>query len=230
MGTIFSYSKAPVLIKKIPLRVWHLRDEVEAVLKQKLKEDSSRPDNEYIKELINEYTSLKTNGKIISINGESEEEPSDEVSDGEAEMAAAINGEPSDSQIIQRCPNITKDKIINAKTILGEIHMDGMHFFCDEKFIMGNSIVVEFLVPKKFSLNADIISCREFNLKTRIISEIKMRYRSTIAFTFLKEGERTLLREFLKSVAPKLPVGGEKKKVKKESSDDEFDELDDLDL
>lgn len=221
------YSKDPVIIKKISLKIWHLRDEIEVVLKEKLKENPEIQDDLLIKDLVNEYTEIK---KVTGPRAVPDEAPAEENAEIPPETDEA-NSEPSETIISQRQPEIPPDKITHAKTILGEISMENMYIFCDHKYIIGNSLVIEFQIPQKFSLTADVLSCREFSMGSRIISDNKLPYRAYIKFSFLRKGERTLLRNFLSSVAPAKVSQTKKEDDKKEEKEsEEFDELDNLDL
>ena len=116
-------------------------------------------------------------------------------------------------------PNISEEKISKGKTVLSEITMDKMFFFTNKAFTEGQSIVIQFCIPRAFVVNADILYCRTFNLKSRIISQNNFTHRALIRFNFLKEGERALLRQFLQSVE----VDTTKIEKKKDSSDDDSD-------
>lgn len=106
-----------------------------------------------------------------------------------------------------------------------------MFFFSNKAFTEGQSIVIQFCIPKTFIVNADVIYCRPFNIKSRIISQNNYTHRMLIRFNFLKEGERALLRQFIQSIEPDVT-----KIVKKaanedaESAEGDFNELDDLGL
>ena len=106
---------------------------------------------------------------------------------------------------------IPEEKVALGKTILSEISMDRILFFCNHSFIEGQSIVIKFNIPQAFVVNADIKYCRPFNFKSRIISKNSYNFRVLADFTFLKPGERALLRQFIQSIdarenAPKLEL------------------------
>ena len=276
MSIIFGHSKDPILIKKIPLKIWYLRHEIEAVLREKLMHEEGKSENEHINDLIEEYVNTPVSNvipihqgdeaEVINI-GEGQEamaaaladegdvsdgeeaktiaEAGDaDIAKGEDTMAAAIaesaettsqtqNTTGDEPTIIkQRRPNVPEELIIHAKTLLAEVNMETMHLFCDENFLIGNTVIVEFLVPNKFSISANVVHCREYSMKSRIISQAKLRYRAIFKFAFLKEGEKTLLRQFLNSVEPEKAAVQKKatKKVENNDDDEGFDELDDLDL
>lgn len=273
---IHGNSTDPVLIKKIALRVWTLRDELEAVIKSRYKDAENPPT---IDDLILEY---KTSGTIGGEESSGEVKSAEELDDfGEDEMAKALaaaeaeesgeagedkeggeegseegnkeaegeNAEAADSEgsktlklvttpeevdgkfiIKQRLPEIPDDKTASGRAILSEIYMDQMYFFSSHEYLVGQSIVLEFLVPKKFIMNADVVFCRTYNMKSRIISKNRLPYRVGIKFTYLKEGERTILRNFVQSIEPTIEVVEvQEKKSEGGGGDDEFDIFDDLD-
>ena len=251
---IYHNSNDPVLIKKIPLRVWTLRDELEAVIAARIESGEYSKDNPpSIEDLIAEYGKKvpmqrldpkadAANLKLVPESEEASEEDaesdseSDSESDESKQEAAPETEAPVEKkdpvQVMQRRPKLSEDKIFSGTLVLAELEMDHLYFFSNRQFTPGQSIVIEFLIPKKFSMNVDIAYCRAFNLKSRIISNQNYRYRVAAKFTFLKEGERTLLRQFIKSVEPEVQKQAAPKitKGKAEETDDGFGDLDDLDI
>lgn len=286
---IHGNSNDPVLIKRISLKIWSLRDEVEAVVNSLLRQNPEieKLSPEQLQKIKNEYSyrgpiDQRPNLQLVQGGGEpvskaadedeedleaamaaamggGDEEESAEASaeeddeeDLEAAMAAAMGGgdessseEPNkDSalkavanpsgplKVIQRSSeNISANKITRGVTILSEVSMDSLYFFGGEKFLEGQSIVIEFQVPKRFVVNADVVYCRPFNIRSRIISEKKVSYRIVARFSFLKDGERTLLRQFIKSIEPdvqEVVVAAAAPEVKEDGGD--FDGLEGLDF
>ncbi len=251
---IYNNSNDPVLIKKIPLHVWTLRDEIEAVIQARIESGQYTKDNKpSVEDLILEYATKKPLEKFVEPTAkgglklvaeeegaegteeeagddEAEETTSEESSEEEVEAKAEVAKPPVD--VVQRRPKLSEDKLFNGTLILAELEMSHLYFFTNKQFTVGQSIVVEFLIPKKFSLNLDVAYCRAFNLKSRIISSQNYRYRVAAKFTFLKEGERTLLRQFIKSVEPEVKkhVAIKPVAVKDGGDDDGFGDLDDLDI
>ena len=89
----------------------------------------------------------------------------------------------------------------------------------------------EFLIPKMFSLNAQVIHCRKHSMSSRVISGQKLPHRACFKFTFLKPGEKSLLRQFLQSIEPeKVVVQQTEESDGAGEDDDDFGELDDLDM
>lgn len=250
---IHGNSNDPVLIKRISLKVWTLRNEVENVVASTLRANPELKelDAETMSHIREEYS---YKGNIEARGGLSlvpEQEDSGE--DLEAEMAAAMSGaaegegseeeaqadadaaptqESGPVKVIQRSSSvIPPNKVSRGVTVLSELSMDNLYFFGGEKFMEGQSIVIEFQIPKRFVVNADVVYCRPFNIRSKIISDKKVSYRVVAKFTFLKEGERTLLRQFIQSIEPEIPVAP-LPKPKSESAEeaDDFDGLDGLDF
>ena len=110
--------------------------------------------------------------------------------------------------------------------LLTDVNMDFLYFFCEKPYIAGQSIVVEFLIPSRFVMNLEVVRCKNFNLFSRIISDNRPGYRVHAKFSFLKKGERTFLRQFLKSVQPQISS----KKKPKAAAAEKGDSLEDLGL
>ena len=77
--------------------------------------------------------------------------------------------------------------------------------FSKQGFIPGQSVVVEFLIPRPFMLSAEIMLSNNVAMRSRIISESKPDFRLQCRLTYALNGERTRLRDFLTSVEPDLP-------------------------
>ena len=83
------------------------------------------------------------------------------------------------------------------------------------------------MIPNRFSIATEVLNCVSIERKSKIISESSPTHRLQCATTFLFEGERETLRQFLKSIEPDIPP--QPKKLKKaEEEDDDEDEFDDL--
>jgi hypothetical protein len=247
---IHNSSKAPVLIKKISLRIWSLRDEIETKISEELESDPNKEidlspiRNSYKKNLqnINNVVELKTGNDLDNSEDEmakamkgedTSETTSEEIleSDNKESDSNVVNLNPENSNIIdiiQNIPNIDESKIAIGKTVLSEITMDKMFFFGNKAFVEGQSIVIQFCIPKMFCINADVLYCRPFNLQSRIISKNNYAYRVLIKFTFLKDGERALLRQFIQSIEP--DISKMEAQTEEDKKDAGFNELDDLGL
>ncbi len=257
---IHNSSSDPVLIKKISLKIWSLRDEIETRIQEKVDAGEIAPESveEKVLELRGEYTKktaapdnvlqLKSGDALSNDEDEMaramaaiENEEAAEATEAppEEETANVVSMSPAPTEnaeanlirIQVEPPNISEDKIFKGKTILSEISMDKMFFFSNKAFTEGQSIVIQFCIPKTFIVNADVIYCRPFNIKSRIISQNNYTHRMLIKFNFLKEGERALLRQFIQSIEPDVTKVIKKPEVAESDSDEgDFGELDDLGL
>ncbi len=219
---IHKNSTDPVLVKKIYLNVWTLKDEIKAVLNKKQQSEPGSFNQEETEAIREEYrykgppSKDEASFQLIEGGKDSEEGQTETAQAQEEEgQKAESENQAEDSEeapsnpttVIQRTSiTLPNEKITRGMCILSELGMDHFHFFSNKAYLEGQSIVLEFLIPKKFVLNAEVTYCRAFNMKSRIIGENKLPFRIAARFTFLKSGERTLLRQFVKSVEPELPI------------------------
>src|SRR5690606_17302710 len=110
------------------------------------------------------------------------------------------------------------DKISYGFSLLSDINMEYFLTFTKDKFLQGQSVIVEFLIPQTFMMTAEILYCHHYARTSRVISSTKPDYRVQCKFNFQLAGERDNLRNFLKSIQPTIPEV--KKKAKKESEED----------
>jgi len=218
---IYRQSNDPVFLKKINIDVWLLRDQLEQIILSRLEADpniknfddlieefapKSKPNLRLLKFEDESDSETNTNKKEASPDKQSEEGNQDEEKQNEKSKQEIKSATPSEEinnkkeVITQRLPNLPKDKINQGKTFLSEVHMDRMLFFSNKQFIEGQSIVIQFNIPQRFILNAEVLYSQSYSLKNRIISDSNMPFRICVQFTFLKSGERTLLRKFLEDI------------------------------
>lgn len=110
------------------------------------------------------------------------------------------------------------DQISYGFAFLADMNMDQLLTFTKEKYLQGQSIVIEFLIPQGFKMSADVATCNHYAMRSRIISDTKPDYRVQCRFTFAISGERDSLRNFLKSIEPTIMHERRKKKVSEEDS------------
>jgi hypothetical protein len=102
------------------------------------------------------------------------------------------------------------DKISYGFALLADINMETILSFTKDKFLQGQSVVVEFLIPQNFIMTADVTYCHHYAMRSRIISSTKPDYRLQCRYSFAIPGERENLRKFLKSIEPDLTQIGKK--------------------
>ncbi len=261
---IYNKSGHPVEVKKISIRLWSLRDEIEAAIGRRIKECEAAGIPLFIDDIkrfynLNLSQSLNDQSNVIPLHAQknetesmanlmeevaAKEAPATEAPAPESVEAPAAEAPPESKtfteaeQIIaeqskqgletkkpnpilerpyqRQAPDL--NKISYGFTFLADINMENILCFTKDKFLQGQSVVVEFLIPQNFMLTADVTYCHYYALRSRIISSTKPDYRLQCRFSFSIPGERDTLRNFLKSIEPTVPQGS--KKPKKQAEDD----------
>jgi hypothetical protein len=119
------------------------------------------------------------------------------------------------------------ESLSHGNLLLSDINMDMALVFSKHPFTIGQSVAIEFLIPKNFILSAEIDYCQSIIFKSKVISDKKPEYRIRLRFKHVYPGERTNLRNFLKSIEPDISVKN-KPASKAESSGSENSQ-DDID-
>lgn len=245
---IYNKSGHPIEVKKISIRLWSLRDEIEAALGRRMKECEAAGVPLFIEDIKKFYNLLQeeeTPSNVLSLKKADDaqdgmaslmESIGDEVKADEVKAAENKLGEAEEiiaeqtlqgletkkpNPILERpyqrqAPDL--DKVSYGFILLSDINMEHMMSFTKDKFLQGQSVVVEFLIPQNFMMSADVTYCHNYAMRSRIISSTKPDFRLQCKFSYSMKGERDALRNFLKSIEPNLPL--EKKKAKKENEDD----------
>jgi hypothetical protein len=250
---IYNKSTHPIEVKKISIRLWSLRDEIEAAIGRRMKECEAAGVPLFIED-IKEYYNLNLNsntkdnvlslkkdgekdddmnalmesiGDDVKSEAEAKVEETKKLSEAEgiiAEQASQGLETKKPNPILQRpyqrqAPDL--DKVSYGFILLSDINMEEMLSFTKDKFLQGQSVVVEFLIPQNFMVTADVTYCHHYAMRSRIISSTKPDYRIQCKFSFSMKRERENLRNFLKSIEPTLPASRIKPKV--ESEEDSID-------
>ena len=174
------------VIKKIHLKIWTLRDEIET-------------------------------------NITSEIQKSDKWEDALEKCRSHYNKKSESIDLMH--PVIPQDKIIQGSLILSEIDYENIFFFSSKRFIEGQRIVMELVIPNFFSFHAETVSCRLFNMKDKIIGDNKRPYRTHAKFSFSNEKEKQNLYNFINSIAKSILGYGEKKSNNESRSTSEKKEI-----
>lgn len=282
---IYNKSSHPVEVKKISVRIWSLRSEIEGAIGRRIKECEAAGVPLYIDDIKKFYNmemgvpltdnvlQMESAPKTDDVNSlmeslgdevKSDETPTEaapvEAAPTEAAPAEATPAEPPpaeaapveaqatpsadvaatpenktlaeadaimaeqnkagvenkinpilDRPYTRQAPDL--DQISYGFAFLADMNMEYVLTFTKDKFLQGQSIVIEFLVPQPFKMSADIAYCSHYALRSKIISNTKPDYRVQCLFTFAHSGERDNLRRFLKSVEPTVTQEKKKKKV-----------------
>ncbi|HXH29235.1 MAG TPA: hypothetical protein VNJ01_00315 [Bacteriovoracaceae bacterium] len=242
---IYNKTGHPVEVKKISIRLWSLRDEIEAALGRRIKECEASGVPLFIED-IKSFYNLKRQGQqdlpdnVLTIGSKSQpddmstlmESLGDETKKDENQTlsdAEVIIAEQTMQGLETKKPNPVLnrpyqrqapdlEKISYGFTLLSDINMEHLLSFTKDSFLQGQSVVVEFLIPKSFMMTADVTYCHHYAMRSRIISSTKPDFRLQCRFSFSMLGERECLRNFLRSIEPTIQT--EKKKGKKDPEDD----------
>jgi hypothetical protein len=272
---IYNKSGHPVEVKKISIRLWSIRDEIEAAIGRRMKEceaagvplyvdDIKKFYNLNLKEPLNQQNNVlplhpetEVKAEAAPVETPAQETPPQDAPKEEQEAAPApavsetpeanaeVSATPEASQTLSEADKIIEeqnkqgldtkkpnpilerpytrqapdlDKISYGFALLADINMDTLLTFTKDKFLHGQSVVVEFLIPQNFLMTATVTYCSFYAIRSRVISTTKPDYRVQCRFDFSVPGERDTLRNFLKSVEPSIPQPV--KKAKKEAEDD----------
>src|SRR5690606_10759923 len=207
---IYNKSTHPVEVKKISLRIWSLRDEIEAALERRIRECEAAGIPLYIDDIkkfynINSPVSGSSQGVADLMESLSQETPMNEAEEIIAEQKLQGLDNSSPNPILDRPYQRTPPDLKNISygfSLLSDVNMDSFLSFTKNKFLQGQSVVVEFLIPQSFMMTADITYCHHFAMRSRIISSNRPDYRVQGKFNYTFAGERELLRSFLKSIEP----------------------------
>ncbi len=210
---IYNKSTHPVEVKKISLRIWSLRDEIEAAIERRIRECEAAGIPLYIDDIkkfynINSPVSDSSQGVADLMESLSQETPLEEAEEIMAEQKLQGLDNSSPNPILDRPYQRTPpdlEKISYGFSLLSDINMDTFLSFTKNKFLQGQSIVVEFLIPQSFMMSADVTYCHYFAMRSRIISSSRPDYRVQGRFNYTFNGERENLRNFLKSIEPEIP-------------------------
>jgi hypothetical protein len=260
---IYNKSGHPIEVKKISIRLWALRDEIEAAIGRRMKECEAAGVPLFIDDIkrfynMNLQSPLSEQDNVLQLHPKTDEAESmanlmESLNEAEPEAAAAAapaEGDKTEDAAAAESKTFTEaeqiladqnkqgletkkpnpildrpyqrqapdlDKISYGFTLLADINMEGILSFNKEKFLQGQSVVVEFLIPQSFMMMAQVSYCHFYALRSRIISSTKPDYRLQCKFTYSIQGERDTLRKFLKSIEP-TAIG--LKKPKKDAEDD----------
>lgn len=272
---LLGLSKHPVLIKKISLNIWLLRDELEAIItnryiqevlkmhrKDRKDQENHEDSSEVLASLFENLENHQDLSEMVKLNlkdikkeyaysdGHEDDEGEDDANDEDTEAEAPEELEPestesddaaevadllsnkapgrgqenSSSTVYQRHPIIPEHKLAKGSSLLTEINIQNIFMFANKEFLVGQSVVIEFVIPRHFIVHGTVSYCRPYNMRSRIISANKMPYRVGVQFNLDKAGERTILREFLKSIEPDLPQSSNSA-AKGKDGDEDFSEL-----
>jgi len=260
---IYNKSDQPIEVKKISVRLWTLRDEIEAAIGRRMKECEAAGVPLFIDDIkrfynLNLQAPLNNDKNVLTLHAKTDEAESmanlmesineevvTEAEDKDAKEdkteaesktfteAEKILAEQNKLGLESKKPNPILDrpyqrqppdlnKISYGFTLLSDINMDSILSFTKDRFLYGQSVVVDFLIPQSFMMTATVVYCHYYALRSRIISSTKPDYRLQCKFAYAIPRERETLRKFLVSIEPTLPSNLKKAKneIEKDAEDD----------
>ena len=185
---IYSNLNHPVEVRKIRLKIWKLRDELHCTVKQRLAQAKNNSSEVNLSDLKQTYQSPP------AARG-TEQTSRENTTSSEAK-----------SSIARRLrPPLPQNQLANGTLALLDLNMDTLACFCEQSFLIGQTVVVEFMVPNYFFVTGEVLEWCNYNMHTQIISNTRMAFRLHIKWVYHLPGERARLRRFLSSVMPELP-------------------------
>lgn len=125
-----------------------------------------------------------------------------------------------------RRTQIEQNKVAQGSLALNEIDISKCFAFSEHKYVIGQTVMINFCIPIPFAITAEVIHCRHTHFSSKIIQQLTLSYRIGLKFLFERPGEKTLLREFLESIHPypeqlkKIRLENEEKEEKEEKMDE----------
>lgn len=255
---IIGKSNHPVTVKRIEVKVWRLRDEIEEAIAKRLVDTNSDIHNVDIEDIkafysqnISDEDNTADSSELDSSGNPMDDDAMEmlqamnapEEDDAEAAALAMLEGqglkpevekmaeaimeddsEGADQIDFKRLPP-HQDKVSPGFTLLSDINMHEVLVFTKESFTHGSSIVLEFQIPKKFVMSAEVIKCVNISRNSKIISETRPKFRVQAAFKYLHKDEKETLRAFLESIEIDIPPSPKKFKRISEEDEDDFEDL-----
>ncbi|MBT6326865.1 MAG: hypothetical protein HOJ35_12925 [Bdellovibrionales bacterium] len=124
-----------------------------------------------------------------------------------------------EKSIAENQSEVSPSQIINGSTFLSEVEEDKILLFSEKKLIIGQSIVINFLIPSPFKLHATITYCRKYQTKGNVIAVSKLPYRVQATFNLVEEAEIISIANFIESIKDIQGI-----KVKTEAIEEEIEE------
>ncbi|MBF0314526.1 MAG: hypothetical protein HQK50_10855 [Oligoflexia bacterium] len=211
---LYKNSNDPIEMKKISLRIFSMRSYLEAFIKGYVKnievDDLSIQElnalfNQYYQDtyLIEHFPHVIQDKTVLPAVKENPEE-----NKNNKEGNKGNNNEDGPIQMsfgIPIHPLIPEEKTAYGKTFISDINIANIGLFSTKPYLIGQNIIIEFDLPHTFSVGAEVLSCKNFNIHSRIISTNRPPFRIHASFVFTRKGERTLLRNFIESMEPDRP-------------------------
>ena len=231
MTNLLNKSNHPVEVKKVKVRIWTLRSEIEAAVAKRVEskgsEDSLTVDIEDIKTFYHNHIPAEVEEDLAAEETEGEESEVTKLTDEAlSEDTKSDDDKTTESEKEKFERVIPEEKYIShGEVLLSDLHMDRVMLFTNEKFVQGQNIIIQFLITSPFVVSGEVQKVIHFARNSKIIKETRLDHRVQFGCSLMFPSERTNLRDFLKSIEPDIPTPPKKLKTQDDSEDDDFDDL-----
>ena len=186
---IYGHANYPVEIRKIRLKIWKLRDELEFIIQERLAQadhDSSQIDTSDLKRPAPTHSTLSQDQHHHN-------------------LAQTLTQEENILLMQRARPQLEPSKMANGVVALMDLNAKNISCFSTQKYLTGQTVVVEFLIPRHLFITGEVLACHPYNQDSKIISQTCLDFRLHVRWSYRLPGEQTLLKRFLHSVRPSTP-------------------------
>ncbi len=110
--------------------------------------------------------------------------------EAEIQLAMPANYSPPPGEVVQEEPSI------HTRLLLNDMTQTGVGLYSPIPFLPGQEIVIRLQEPRPFFLRGRIVWCREYSLKTNILSADPFNYRVGIRFVFESLEEERMVNSY----------------------------------
>ena len=142
---IYGNSDHPVEVRKIRLKIWKFRDELESIIQQRLASKDNDLAQVELSDLQQLYHShITTNAQVL----EMDQQDAEDLPHQKAPVNTTQSGKVL--TIHRNRPRLDKTKLADGVVALIDLNMSTIFCFCEQNYLSGQVIIMEFLVPNHF--------------------------------------------------------------------------------
>ena len=102
-------------------------------------------------------------------------------------------------------PQLKQDQLARGIVTLLDLNMNMISCFSSQDYLSGQTVIIEFLIPRPFFLTGEVLRCYNYGRKSKVISNKQLDFRLHVKWTYAFPNERSTLKKFLKSILPEIP-------------------------
>ena len=206
---IYSSSDGSIEVRKIRLKIWKFRDELESIVQERLDKcggSSSEVDFSDLEELYRSHITA-TPSPVLKMDGQDAGDLPKQKSQADLKGEGDEREEEGKVLEVHRVrPQLDESKLNDGVVALMDINLKTISCFSQKDYLCGQTIIIEFLIPNHFFVTAEVLMCRNYNMRSRIISQSSLSFRLHAKWTYNLPGERTMMKRFLNSIKPDVPL------------------------